>query len=738
MADNSPMTPDELRGLLTPQAPQKSSPSTAQEPASGAMTPDELRGMLVAPDGSSAGKPAPERVGFLEDLGRTAVAKGTQGVAALPGMFGDIASLVGGENKYLPTTSDIMKSIKGISPGVEKALDYKPEYGANKYLGSAIEFLPGALIPGGQIGLGARAAGAVGAGLASQGAESYLKGTPSEGTGYQTAAQIAAALAGGMGGTGLAKGIGSTVKGSIAPESEALKRMAKAQGSDETVGGAKGARADVLGGTSPNDILPAAAGGQNMQALLSKSAGSAGEAAQGKFNAVAERFKDEAIPKVQRAIDDAFGGKEVQAFEAMDTYAQRVKELNDTNYKRVMALPEAAFIQSPDINAIMGRLPKGTMDNVLDSFRMRDVDPASYGLLKTNKGWVVPPGGANLRFFDEIKQQLDDSIGRLMDPVTKTIKPGERSAVGDLMGIKTKLTNILDTKVPEYKQIRSEAADIYGAKNALEAGYKYFSDNSPKRMHIFEQKLSKMTDAQKDELAYGFASAFKDSLNKGTQNPAKMLGVYGGKASEQTINKFRTALGDERANSLLGTVNSEYLNSGVKTLFASDPGVLSGVGKLGLASGIASEAAMIGGNVIQGLSFSMSGASILAALAAGAGKAAYNWKERRIGEKVLELAANPETNQRLGKLIAENQDARSFLAKTYTNMSRIAPAYGVEPPPERPARASGGRINSESKADQLILMAERAKRGIGKSTAMLLDTPDDHVAHALAIANKHI
>jgi hypothetical protein len=35
-------------------------------------------------------------------------------------------------------------------------------------------------------------------------------------------------------------------------------------------------------------------------------------------------------------------------------------------------------------------------------------------------------------------------------------------------------------------------------------------------------------------------------------------------------------------------------------------------------------------------------------------------------------------------------------------------------------------------------MAERAKRGIGKSTAMLLDTPDDHVAHALAIANKHI
>lgn len=305
------------------------------------------------------------------------------------------------------------------------------------------------------------------------------------------------------------------------------------------------------------------------------------------------------------------------------------------------------------------------------------------------------------------------------------------------MGIKTKLTNILDTKVKDYKQIRSEAADIYGAKNALEAGYKYFSDSTPQRMHIFEQKLSKMTDAQKEDLAYGFASAFKDSLSKG-KDPSKTLGVYGGKASQQTIDKFRTALGDQRANSLLGTANAEYLNSSVKTLLASDPGIFSGAGKFGLASGLASEAAMIGGNVIQGLSFSMSGASLLAALTAGAGKALYNVRERRIGEKVLELAANPETNQRLGKLIAESQDARSFLAKTYTNMSKLAPAYGVEPPPERPARASGGRINSESKADQLILMAERAKRGIGKSTEMLLDTPDDHVAHALAIANKNI
>ena len=736
MADNSPMTPDELRGLLTPQAPQKSSPATAQEPASGAMTPDELRGMLVAPDGSSGGKPAPERVGFLEDLGRTAVAKGTQGVAALPGMFGDIASLVGGENKYLPTTSDIMKSIKGISPGVEKALDYKPEYGANRYLGSAIEFLPGALIPGGQIGLGARAAGAAGAGLASQGAESYLKGTPAEGTGYQTAAQVAAALTGGMGATGLAKGIGSAVSGSIRPEAEAATRLAKALGTDIQVGGAKGAKT-VDASALPPDVLPVAAGGERVRNLVKASAEKSGEAAQGRFNTIVGDFQEQAVPKVQGAIDNLFG-RPVKAFDEMDAIGQRIKEVNDANYSRVMALPAAQAISGPEINQIMARLPDGAVEDILKGFKIQGIDPVSFGLQKTKTGWQVPPQGASLRFMDEVKQQLDTEIGKFIDPVTKTTKPGAGKAVSNLMGLKADLTGVLDTKVPAYKDIRFEASELYGARNAVEAGYKYFADTNAKKVHAVNQRIAKLTPSQKDDLAYGYASAFKDALEK---NPARVLGVYGGKKSAFDINKLETALGPERASSLLGQVNSEYLNSGIKTLVGGDKGMLSGVGSsagLGLAGGIASEAAMVGGNILQALSFNMSGASLMAALAAGAGKAAYNWKERRIGEKVLELAANPETNQRLGKLIAENQDARSFLAKTYTNMSRMAPAYGVEPPPERPARASGGRINSESKADQLILMAERAKRGIGKSTAMLLDTPDDHVAHALAIANKHI
>ena len=56
----------------------------------------------------------------------------------------------------------------------------------------------------------------------------------------------------------------------------------------------------------------------------------------------------------------------------------------------------------------------------------------------------------------------------------------------------------------------------------------------------------------------------------------------------------------------------------------------------------------------------------------------------------------------------------------------------------RVARASGGRISPDSKAEQLIRAAESAKKNISKGTEALLDQPDEHIARALAVANRHI
>jgi hypothetical protein len=58
----------------------------------------------------------------------------------------------------------------------------------------------------------------------------------------------------------------------------------------------------------------------------------------------------------------------------------------------------------------------------------------------------------------------------------------------------------------------------------------------------------------------------------------------------------------------------------------------------------------------------------------------------------------------------------------------------------RVERKAGGRVgvNHDKLADQLVGAAERARKGISKGTEQLLDMHDDHIAHALDVANRSI
>jgi hypothetical protein len=59
---------------------------------------------------------------------------------------------------------------------------------------------------------------------------------------------------------------------------------------------------------------------------------------------------------------------------------------------------------------------------------------------------------------------------------------------------------------------------------------------------------------------------------------------------------------------------------------------------------------------------------------------------------------------------------------------------------EREGRKAGGRVGMphDKMADQLVMAAERAKKGISKGTESLLDMSDNHIAHALEVANRSI
>ena len=86
-------------------------------------------------------------------------------------------------------------------------------------------------------------------------------------------------------------------------------------------------------------------------------------------------------------------------------------------------------------------------------------------------------------------------------------------------------------------------------------------------------------------------------------------------------------------------------------------------------------------------------------------------------------------------------DRVSDVASSYPPVvSNIASQLGNSQGGDRIGRKAGGRVGvvHEKLADQLVTAAERAKKDISAGTESLLDTPDDHVAKALEVANRSI
>lgn len=687
-------------------------------------------------------QPAAPTVGTAEDVGRSVLAKGVRGVASIPGMFGDIPALFGAEKYRPPTTEEYVQKLGGISPGVKAALDYQPQTTAGRYAGSVAEFAPGALIPGGQARLATRAISGVGAGVGSQAAEDIVRKSesPLEGTPYEAGLKIAGALAGGL---AAPKGVAGVQNVFKSPETIAAERLAAAKASDIATGSARMAPAEA----AAEGVAPIAAGGAQTQQLVKAASTRASEPAIGAYREAVGELAQAAPGKVDETLSSIFG-RVPQPFEAMDELSRRVKEVNSANYGRVMAMPEAQRISNPGLNQIAARIAgkdKDVYDDIMTSLTRQGIDPQTVGLMPTQYGYKIPPAGASLRFWDEVKQGLDAKINSLYDPTTRTIKPGNEKQVSDLLGLKKDLVGVLDNVIPDYKQIRFEGAELYGARDAIDAGRKFFADADPKKLHLRRQSIAKLSDEQKADLAFGYAGALRDSMLK---NPTQAFGQFSGKTGAFNINKMREALGDENANKVLGSISGSLLNSTVRDFVAGPgsgrlsmiPGAAAGAGGGYLAAAVA-EAAQTGANIFQTLaSFNVSLPTFIAMAGGASAKAIYNLRERKIADQIMRLAADPSQEARLGELIAKNPDARSFMQKTLELMARSTPpvaASTVVPEEERTQRASGGRTGSGI-AESLMRAAEKAKRELAQETEALLNKPDEHIAKALEIAKKNI
>lgn len=111
-------------------------------------------------------------------------------------------------------------------------------------------------------------------------------------------------------------------------------------------------------------------------------------------------------------------------------------------------------------------------------------------------------------------------------------------------------------------------------------------------------------------------------------------------------------------------------------------------------------------------------------------------------QKVFELARRLMASPIMQDIIVKNA-ARGMSSAAPFGMPSITGLQGAimgQAAGGRVERKAGGRVgvNHDKLADQLVTAAERAKKGISKGTEQLLDLPDDHIAHALEVANRSI
>jgi hypothetical protein len=158
--------------------------------------------------------------------------------------------------------------------------------------------------------------------------------------------------------------------------------------------------------------------------------------------------------------------------------------------------------------------------------------------------------------------------------------------------------------------------------------------------------------------------------------------------------------------------------------------------KLGLGVGLAADALASGAGTYLGMKYFPDNPAIAYGLGPAAGTATEVMR-RGVGAAGRNIFASKPV-QDIMKVTAMNPASRAS-GLTGPVAGIASGAIGV-PIGEREGRKSGGRVGMphEAAADQLVMAAERAKKGISKGTESLLDMSDNHIAHALEVANRSI
>jgi hypothetical protein len=481
-----------------------------------------------------------------------------------------------------------------------------------------------------RVGLGARA-GAVQGGLYGAGSSEDLTNIPDVVRNAVTGA--------GIGGTiGVlapaavesAVGAGKFVRGVFNPEGAARSRVAQALSRD--AGGQpldESALNTLQSGGQP--AIVADVGGEATRGLARSAANTSPGARAALAGATEPRYEAQA-PRIAQFVSDLGGGSD--ATTTIEKLQDAAKAANRPAYAKAYAEGAngvwndtlANLMQAPAVqDAVRGATKTGANRAVSEGFR-----PTKSPFNVAADGTITPrvnPDGSqsipSLQFWDHVKRNLDDTVGRLL-------RSGEKSAAGDAITLRSQLVNALDQASPSYAKARGTAAEFFGAQDAVEAGAKFVSARG--KNADFQRVIDNMSPPERQLFAHGFASKLADTVNAVPDRQNVLNKIYNSPDSRE---KVRMAMGLKNSAKLEAYLNVETAMEAVRKAVQGNSTTARQLAELGMAGGIGG-----GINYIHGGSLT-SGAAV-GAIMAGLARHGAIKIDARVAQKVGEMLASSD------------------------------------------------------------------------------------------------
>lgn len=383
----------------------------------------------------------------------------------------------------------------------------------------------------------------------------------------------------------VAQRVGNAVRGAVDPEAEAARRSVMAIERDIQADPQAAARLTpqefVAARNEGTPVSVMDMGGDLTRRLADVSGIASPEGRTALNAAINNRFESQS-ERVGDWLTQRFGPSDTGA--TREALQDAARQANRPAYSRAyregdrsLWSPELERLaSSPDVvSAMRDAAQRGKSRAVVDGFGGFNpgVTVSDTGVVTFQKGANGVPTYPNLQFWDYTKRALDDAA----NAARRSGRNDEASVLGRLA---TSLRGELDNLVPSYQSARAGAARFFGANDALEAGERFLTANTP--LPEARRAFAAMNPAEQDLFREGFVQSLTQKIERTGDRRSILNAIATSPRQQQQI---EMVLGPQRAREFEAMMRVEGVMDMARSAVQGNSWTARRLYDLGLAGG---------------------------------------------------------------------------------------------------------------------------------------------------------